>query len=173
VEDSRLLLIAPELHEPSVQEATIERFIACGIGAQRVQLQGAAPLKEYLSCISRFDIALDTYPFTGGATTCQTLWMGVPVVTVAGKTPVSRVSASVLNAIGLERLVANNPEDAVELAVMLARDVSELAQIRTGLRGRMRASPLIDAAGFARNLESAYRTVWREWCAAAGKGEGR
>jgi predicted O-linked N-acetylglucosamine transferase (SPINDLY family) len=173
VEGSRLLLIAPELHEASVREAMIGRFTGCGNAAQRIRMQGAVPLKEYLSYISRFDIALDSFPFTGGATTCQTLWMGVPVVTVAGKTPVSRVSASVLKAIGLERLIANSPEDAVELAVALARDVSGLAQTRTELRERMRASPLIDASGFARNLESAYRTVWREWCASEGKGESR
>jgi predicted O-linked N-acetylglucosamine transferase (SPINDLY family) len=173
VENSRLLLIAPELLEESVRQTTVEQFAACGVAVTRIQTQGAVPLKPYLSCISQFDIALDSYPFTGGATTCQTLWMGVPVVTIAGKTPLSRVSASVLTAIGMESLVAPSADDAVAVAVSLASDIARLAQTRAEFRGKMQKSALTDAPAFAGNLESAYRAVWRQWCGAARQGEAR
>ena len=172
VEGSRFRLISPGLHENTVRRRVLDEFADRGIAPERLDLQGALPPGDYLAYIGTFDIALDTYPFTGGATTCQTLWMGVPVVTLAGRSPITRVSASVLAATGLGELVASDDRAAVRLAVDLANDLPRLTRLRSELRMRMRASPLTDARRFVRNLEQAYRRVWRQWCAdSAGRRE--
>src|SRR5262249_9028955 len=93
-------------------------------------------------------------------------WMGVPVVTLRGERHAARVGASILTALGLENLIAQTQDEYVKTAVKLARDRAGLAALRAGLRERMRTSPLCDGAGFARAVEAAYRTVWRDWCAA-------
>ena len=107
---------------------------------------------------------LDTFPHTGGTTTCDALWMGAPVVTLAGETATSRGGASLLHAVGLDELVAHTPEEYLDIATTLARDPHRLAALRAGMRKRMAASPLLDEVQFTRNLESAYRTMWRTWC---------
>lgn len=170
VEASRFRLIAPGLHEDTVRQRVLGEFAHRGIAPERLELQGALPPAEYLAYVGTFDIALDTYPFTGGATTCQTLWMGVPVVSLTGRSPISRVSASVLAATGLGELVANDDAVAARLAVDLANDLPRLMRLRSELRMRMRASPLTDGPRFVRNLEQAYRRVWGEWCAESAGG---
>jgi predicted SAM-dependent methyltransferase len=109
------------------------------------------------------DIALDTYPYNGTTTTCEALWMGVPVVTLAGPTHVTRVGASLLERVGLGELVATSPEEYVARASALARDSARLRALRKDLRARLQASPLMDRARFARAVEAAYRSAWGAW----------
>jgi protein O-GlcNAc transferase len=111
------------------------------------------------------DIVLDPFPYSGGLTTCEALWMGVPTVTVPGEIFASRHSMSHLSNAGLGYWVAADLEDYVELAVARASDIRALAVLREGLRARVKASPLCDASTFGRNLGAALRHAWREWCA--------
>ena len=111
------------------------------------------------------DVMLDTFPFTGGTTTCHALWMGVPVISLVGNTATSRGGASLLHAVGLSELVAQSPDQYIDIACGLAQDAARLASLRAGMRERMRASALMDAQRFTRNLESAYRQMWQTWCA--------
>jgi predicted O-linked N-acetylglucosamine transferase (SPINDLY family) len=113
----------------------------------------------------RIDIALDPFPCNGGATTCETLWLGVPLVNLAGKSFLARAGLSVLTTIGLPELVAHSEDEYLRIARDLAGDRMRLAQLRAGMRERMRASPLLAAAAYTRDLEDCYRTVWRQWCA--------
>jgi predicted O-linked N-acetylglucosamine transferase (SPINDLY family) len=128
-----------------------------------VELTGFAPRWEYLSLYQRIDIALDPFPCNGMTTTCDALWMGAPVLTLPGKTPVSRAGLSLLSSIGLEELAATSEDDYVRIAVDLAGDLPRLTNLRGTLRSRMRSSPLMDASRFARNVEAAYRSMWERW----------
>ena len=110
------------------------------------------------------DISLDTTPYSGHTTTCDTLWMGVPVITLPGSRSVSRGAASILTTVGLVEWIAPSAEEYVRRAVEYAGKPEALAGLRAALRGRLRASPLMDEEGFVRNLESAYRQMWRQWC---------
>jgi predicted O-linked N-acetylglucosamine transferase (SPINDLY family) len=111
------------------------------------------------------DVILDTFPYTGGTTTCHALWMGVPVISMTGPTATARGGASLLAAVGLEQFIAQDAEHYVAIASRLAADMQHLASVRAGLRQRMSASPLCDAGRFTRNLETAYRSMWSTWCA--------
>ncbi len=119
---------------------------------------------KYLELINQTDIALDPFPFNGHTTTCDALWQGVPVVSLAGGTYAQRFGSSAHVSLGLEDLVAGSPEQYVEVAAGLANDLNRLGTLREALRPRMAASPLLDFTGFTRNLETAYREMWREWC---------
>jgi protein O-GlcNAc transferase len=110
------------------------------------------------------DILLDTFPYNGHTTSFDALWMGVPVVSLAGSTAVSRGGLSILSNIGLPDLVASTPEQYVRIAAALAHDLPRLTNLRSTLRERMERSPLMDAPRFACNVESAYREMWRKWC---------
>ncbi len=110
------------------------------------------------------DIALDAFPWNGHTTACEALWMGVPVVTLYGNRYAGRMAASALTALGLTELIARSPEEYVDIAARWVSDVDRLARLRTGLREKMRTSPLCDGAAFTRSLEEAYRTIWRRWC---------
>jgi protein O-GlcNAc transferase len=110
------------------------------------------------------DIALDPFPYGGGTTTCDALWMGIPVVSLAGQTGVGRGGLSILSNIGLADLVAGNVDEYVQIASGLAGDLLRLSKLRATLRERMQKSPLMDAPHFARNIEAAYREMWRQWC---------
>jgi predicted O-linked N-acetylglucosamine transferase (SPINDLY family) len=163
VPGSRLLIVAYGLESPP--SGLRDSLLAHGVPAERLTVLGSRPFQEYLSLHNAADIMLDTFPYTGGTTTCHSLWMGVPVVTLAGSTATSRGGVSLLHAVGLDELVARDQDAYLEIAASLAGDPGRLAGIRSGLRDRMRASPLMDANRFARNLESAYRGMWRTWCA--------
>jgi predicted O-linked N-acetylglucosamine transferase (SPINDLY family) len=117
-----------------------------------------------LELVNRADLALDPFPFNGHTTTCDALWQGVGVVSLAGTTYASRFGSSALVTLGLDDLVATTQEDYVSIAVRLAQDRSRLADLRGALRERMRGSPLLDAVGFTRELEAAYRAMWCGWC---------
>jgi predicted O-linked N-acetylglucosamine transferase (SPINDLY family) len=162
VPKSRLLVVGATL--TSIPEEFVKRFTRQGIAPERLQLMGAKPFPEYLALHREADVILDTNPYSGGTTTCHALWMGVPVVTLAGETATSRGGASLLNAVGLRELVAETPKQYVDFAAALAADPKRLARVRAGLRKRMAASPLMDEVRFTRNLEKAYRAMWRAWC---------
>jgi predicted O-linked N-acetylglucosamine transferase (SPINDLY family) len=161
--DSRLLLHSPE---GSHRRRVIEAFGKAGVGAARIEFVGRLPMGHYFEQYLRIDIALDPFPFAGGTTSCDALWMGVPVVSLAGRTAVSRAGFSVLSNVGAAELVARTPEEYVRIAAGLAADRPRLESFRLTMRDRMRNSPLMDAPRFARNVEAAYRQAWHSWAAA-------
>ena len=125
---------------------------------------GRQPQEEYFRLLARVDIGLDPFPFNGHTTTCDCLWMGVPVVMLAGATYASRFGGSALVNLGLESLIAGSQTQYVEIAIQLASDSAALETLRADLRPRMSRSPLVDGVGFTRNLEAAYREMWARWC---------
>jgi len=135
------------------------------IDPSRIEFVPYRPRAKYLEAYHRVDIALDTYPCNGHTTSLDALWMGVPVVTLVGPTVLGRGGFSQLTNLGLEKLIAHDREQFVAIASQLARDLPRLDALRSGLRGRMKASPLMDAPRFARDIETVYRDVWRKWCA--------
>jgi predicted O-linked N-acetylglucosamine transferase (SPINDLY family) len=164
---ARLLLQSAALADEQTGTAWRARFAAHDVSGDRLELAGHLPLDDYLRAHGRVDIALDPFPWSGHTTTCHALWMGVPAVTLAASTHAARMTADILRVIGLEELVAATEDEYVALAVALASDRTRLAQLRRDLRRRMSHSPLCDAAGFTRELEQAYRRLWRAWCATA------
>jgi predicted O-linked N-acetylglucosamine transferase (SPINDLY family) len=162
VEESRLVMLCPE---GRARDRVRAFFEARGIAKERVELVGFLPRREYLSLYQRIDIGLDPFPFNGMTTTCDALWMGTPVLTLPGEMPASRAGLSLLSSVGLAEFAASSEERYVRLAVELARDLPRLADLRATMRARMLASPLMDAPRFARNVESAYRSMWQAWCA--------
>jgi predicted O-linked N-acetylglucosamine transferase (SPINDLY family) len=162
---SRLIL---HFHPGPNLDAVRERFAAKGISPERLQFPSHQPWPQYVRTHGRIDIALDPFPWGGGITTCDALWMGVPVVSLVGRTAVGRGGVSILTNVGVQELIAQTPEQYVQIATDLAGDLPRLAELRRTLRGRMQASPLMDAPRFARNVEAAYRRMWRNWCATVG-----
>lgn len=132
--------------------------------AGRVAFLPRVTLDEYFRRFNTVDIALDPTPYSGCTTTFDTLWMGVPVITVPGEMPASRTTASILSALGLDEWIASTPEDYVRLAVERARDEALRTEFLESMRERMRGSALMDEVGFARDMEEAYRRAWRSWC---------
>ena len=138
-----------------------------GVAAERVELVAWLPNNAaHLALYDRIDIALDPFPYNGATTTCEALWMGVPVVTLRGDRHAGRVGASLLGQIGLPDLIANSVEEYVEIALALAGDPGRLHDLRRSLRPRLAESPLCDGHAFARKVEVAYRAMWRRWCEA-------
>ena len=162
VRASRLVILTDE---GSHRKRTLEILEREGVEAQRVEFVASRSRKAYLELYHRLDIALDPFPYNGHSTSLDALWMGVPVVSLAGDVPVSRAGWSQLANIGLAELVAFSEDDYVRIAAELAGDLARLAQLRATLRQRMQASRLMDAPGYARSIEASYRTMWREWCA--------
>lgn len=160
---ARLLIVG--FPEGRARRALLDEFGAAGVEASRLTVLPRVSFGEYLLQFDAVDLALDSLPYGGGTTTFDTLWMGVPVLTLAGERSAGRSSASILGALGLDDWVATTPEDYVRLALAHAADGSGLAHLRATLRARLRRSPLMDEAGFARDMESAYRVMWRTWCA--------
>ena len=155
-------------NEPAAREQFARRMRAQGIEPARFALlDHQTDASEHLARYAEIDIALDPFPYNGTTTTCEALWMGVPVVTLAGTTHAGRVGASLLGAVGLRELIAADRDDYVRIAVELASDRHRLAALRRELRGRMQRSPLMDAPGFCRRLEAAYRKMWQAWCEGA------
>lgn len=164
VPDSRLLVFRHTL-TGSVKESLARRFVERGIDAARVTLESQLPEgRHYLDLYGRIDLLLDVFPWNGHVTTCESLWMGVPVVTLRGNRHAGRLSATVLSALGLTDLVADTPLDYVATAARWAADRDRLVSLRKELRPRMRSSALCDGRSFTRGLEAAYRQLWRRWC---------
>jgi predicted O-linked N-acetylglucosamine transferase (SPINDLY family) len=163
---ARLLLKGKPFADPATRALFLARLGERGVPAERVELVAwLSSTIAHLALYNRVDIALDPFPYNGTTTTCDALWMGVPVITWAGDRHAARVGASLLTTVGQTELIARDPDDYVATAAALAGDLDRLAALRAGLRARLQASPLCDAAGFARALESAYREMWRRWCA--------
>jgi len=166
VRDSRLVISS---RPGSQRQRTLDTLEQQGIAVPRVEFVDFRPRREYMELYHRLDIVLDTFPYNGGITTCDALWMGVPVVSLAGDTPVSRAGLSLLTNLGLPELVAHSESEYVNTATTLAGDLPRLAQLRSTLRNRMENCILMDAPHFTRQVEAAYRSMWRNWCAAPTK----
>ena len=167
VPGSRLLLKYKNWYgQESLHNNVVEKFAACGVDQDRI-IFATTPdtLAEHLGRYGEVDIALDPFPFNGATTTFQALWMGVPVITLAGETFISRAAGSILHHAGLGDLAVDTPEAYVACARDLAGDLERLRTLRANLRERMAASPLCNAANYARSVETAYRDMWRKWCA--------
>jgi len=164
VPHSRLLL---HTYQGGHRQRVLDYLQARGIEASRISFVGQLPTDQYFQQYNCMDIALDTHPYGGGTTTCDTLWMGVPVVSLVGKTAVGRGGLSILSNIGLPELAAKTPDEYVQIAVNLANDLPRLKELRSTMRQRMEASPLLDAPRFARNVEAAYRQMWQKWVSAS------
>jgi len=162
VEGSRLILQTKGLDDPPVKERYLGLFTQRGIDLERIDLQGFAPHAELFDAYNAVDIALDPFPYSGGLTTCEALWMGVPVLTLPGPTFAGRHSASHLTNVGLAEWIVDSPESYIETAASWAGDLDALAALRAGLRDRSRKSPLCDGPRFARNLEIALRRIVEE-----------
>jgi protein O-GlcNAc transferase len=165
VPGSRLLIMA--VPDEAVA-ARIRRGLA-GIEPDRVSTLGRLGRAGYWQQFAAVDIALDPFPYAGGATTCDTLWMGVPVVTLAGDYGFSRSGVTILANAGLSHLIAQTAAEYVGVARGLAGDLEGLARLRGGMRERLRSSPLTDAPAYVHDLESAYRNIWRDWCGRQGR----
>lgn len=168
---SRLVLKNVGMGSAGAVESMNEQFARRGVPVDRLQMLGQdQSLLVHLRRYDDIDISLDTFPYHGTTTTCESLWMGVPTITLAGPNHASRPGASLLHNVGLADLVAQSPSEYVEIAVQLAGNIPRLAEIRQGLRARMQQSPLMDGPAFARDMEAAYRKAWREWCGSASCG---
>ena len=160
VSNSRLLMMAPEGRS---RERVLDQLGKSGIDRQRMEFVGQQSRGEYLQTYHRVDIGLDTFPYNGHSTSLDAFWMGVPVITMVGQTAVGRAGFSQLTNLGLPEFIARTPEEYVQIASELAGNPTRLAELRRTLRARMKASALMDAALFARNIEAAYREMWRSW----------
>ena len=160
VPNSRMLILAiPGSH----RQRLLDQFHQGSVDAGRIEFIDRQSRIDYLKQYGRIDVTLDPFPFSGHTTTLDSLWMGVPVVTLSGGTCVGRASASALHNLGMAEWIAQTPSQYVSLAVQFSKDVEKLAQVRAGLRQRMRQSALTDASRFALHMEEAYRQVWRQF----------
>ena len=162
---SRLMILS--VPEGEVRQHLLRRFGDLGIDAQRLELHGKLPILEFRRKVLEVDLALDPVTVNGGTTTCESLWMGVPVMSLVGTRFPSRAGLSILSTAGLADFAAASREDYLHLARHLADNLPLLAEIRAGLRAHVAGSALIDEVGFTRNIETLYREVWGEWCGAA------
>jgi predicted O-linked N-acetylglucosamine transferase (SPINDLY family) len=166
---SRLVIVADDSR--LLRDDLARTFAGHGIASDRYEHAARRPRTDFLELIRQVDIALDPFPFNGHTTTCDALWQGVPVVTLAGRTYASRFGSSAHATLGLHELVAESADEYVAIAARLAGDVARLTELRATLRARMASSPLVDFSGFTRNLEAAYRRMWTTWCAAGSRRE--
>jgi predicted O-linked N-acetylglucosamine transferase (SPINDLY family) len=164
---SRLMLKYPSFDEADRRERMLRELAERSVDAGRVTLVGKVPYEQHLGHYQQVDIALDTFPYNGTTTTCDALYMGVPVVALEGNTAASRASLCILTNMEMPELIARDADGYVELATALANDLPRLKRMRAELRPRMQRSPLCDAELVTRELEAALRTMWRERCAAA------
>jgi predicted O-linked N-acetylglucosamine transferase (SPINDLY family)/predicted SAM-dependent methyltransferase len=172
--NSRLLIKGTTLADEGTRGRVIQRFVENGIAEDRLELIGRTPtLESHLELYNRVDVALDTFPYNGTTTTCEALWMGVPVVSLTGYVHAARVGKSILSAVGLDDLATDDIEAYADCAVALAGDVERRREFRRTLRGRMGASTLMDPSRFTRDLETAFRDMWRRACDEGAKSEVR
>ena len=165
VAGSRMVVSALGLENPWLQQQVLKAFKHAGISGERVSVRGwVQDFAGHLRSYGEIDVVLDTFPYGGTTSTCEAMWMGVPVVTLAGETHASRVGASLLTNVGLGELVARKPEGYVRIAGALAGDAARLRDLRGSLRGRMQSSVLMDGKRFTRNMEAAYRRMWERYC---------
>jgi protein O-GlcNAc transferase len=154
----------------NTQQAFRRRLAARNVDPERVEVRDRTGILEYFAAIADVDIALDTLPYNGATTTLDTLWMGVPLVALRGDRGIARGGCSILHSMNLPELIASRPAEYVDLNVRLACDRGWRDGLRMTLRDRLAASPLMDGAAFVADLESAYRQMWRAWCAPECRG---
>ncbi|MCD6305110.1 MAG: hypothetical protein J7M32_02335, partial [Deltaproteobacteria bacterium] len=162
VPGSLLMLKSKSLRDAGVRGRCLEMFLRNGISEDRIVFEGyARTVKDHLLLYNRVDMGLDPFPYNGTTTTCEALWMGVPVVTLKGGRHAARVGASILTQVGLSDLIADTKEAYIRKAVELARDPGRLKALRAGMRDRLRKSTLLNGPGFAAAMEAAYQGMWR------------
>jgi len=159
--NSRILILSPQ---GTHRQWAVDEMGRQGVAPSRIEFLDRRPRRDYLELYNRIDVCLDTFPYNGHTTQLDALWMGVPTVTLVGRTAAGRGGASILSNVGLRELVAQTEEDYVRIAAELAGDLPRLSALRSGLRRRMEQSPLMDAPGFARDIEASFRQMWRTWC---------
>ncbi|OHE58522.1 MAG: hypothetical protein A2X71_02315 [Thiobacillus sp. GWE1_62_9] len=164
VPNSRLLIKNAQLTDPVLQERLRDQFVQFGLDNERVEILGRTSKEGHMTAFARVDIALDTFPYHGTTTTCDTLWMGVPVIALAGPSHVSRVGVSLLSRMGLGEHIAHSVDEYIEKAVRLANSTDELSRLRQNLRTMLKDSGLSDGLTFAQTVERAYRQRWQTWC---------
>ena len=164
VPKSKLLLKTRKMDSVSAQDHIRQAFASHGISDRRLIFEGGEQHRSFMNVYNRIDIALDPHPYTGGLTTCEALWMGVPVITLPGKTFAGRHAETHLTTAGLEQFIASSEEDYLNIAVDLATNIDKLSTLRNKLREQVKNSPLVDGPRFARNYEKAMRHMWTEWC---------
>jgi len=172
VPDSRLFINTRQLQDRRTRDALAQRFAKLGIEPDRLILEGLPTRESSLDAYNRVDIGLDPFPYPGGTTTVEALWMGVPVLTLAGRRLASRLGVSYLQNAGLPQWIARDQEEYLELAIRHAADLPALVALRAGLRARVLACPIYDAARFARHFEQALRGMWQRWLS-EGEGAGK
>jgi protein O-GlcNAc transferase len=164
VPNARLILKTRELACPDLSARLAAHFAMHGIGPDRLDLRSGSPHPDLLATYGEIDLALDPFPYSGGLTTLEALWMGVPVITLGGSRFCARHSLSHLTVAGCTDFIADGPDTYVAIATAWANDPARLAGVRTSLRERIAASPLCDGPGFTRGLEAAFRAMWEDWC---------
>lgn len=164
VPDSRLILIGRGGADMTTVDDLKRRFSEKGVVGERLIILESQPVAEYFATYNRADLCLDPFPFNGGTTGFDSIWMGVPFVTLLGDALHSRAGSNILKYVGLDDLITENEAAYVEKAVELTRDLSTLRARRAGLRERMQASPLLDAKAFALGMEGVFHSMWKEWC---------
>jgi predicted O-linked N-acetylglucosamine transferase (SPINDLY family) len=162
IPDARLVLQA---RAGSHQFATRSLFREAGIAGERVEYIPRAPRLQYLERYRDLDLTLDPFPYNGHTSSLDSLWMGVPVITLAGRTAVGRAGTSILSNLGMTELIALTPQQYIDLAVAWASDRARLSAVRASLRERMRMSPLMDGPQYTADVEAAFRLIWKKWCA--------
>ena len=164
VPNSRLLLKSKNLGEEVECQRVRTLFQGMGLSPERLEMRGHSPsVEEHLAAYNDVDIALDTFPYTGCTTTADALWMGVPVLTVAGNSMVSRQAAAVLRGVGCEQWICHNKEALVEQALVLTKDHKQMREMRLHQRQQVAQSELLDHTGLAVSLEEAFRNWWLRW----------
>jgi predicted O-linked N-acetylglucosamine transferase (SPINDLY family) len=159
-EDSRLMLLDPMGQHG--RDMVLGTFSQNGIAGERIILLSRGSRQDYLSWHTRADIALDPFPYNGGVTTCDALWMGLPVVALTGNSYVSRQGYAILKNLGLDDLTAGSLDEYVQTAVKLAEDRPRLMNLRETLRARMVSSPIMDGMGYTQGLEEAFVKMWKD-----------
>ena len=165
IPNARMILKTHQLSDGSTADGFLADFAALGITGDRIELRGSSGHRAFMGEYGHVDIVLDPFPYSGGLTTCEALWMGVPTITLPGEIFASRHSASHMSNAGLADWVTLSVEDYIDMAVARTLDFDTLAALRAGLRDRVRRSPLCDAPRFGRNLGAALRHAWGVWCA--------
>jgi len=165
VPGSRLLLKSKQFADGQVRQRFLDLFSGCGVAGERITLlPRVSSTAGHLALYHQVDIALDPFPYNGTTTTCEALWMGVPVITLRGDRHAGRVGASILTRMGLEEMVAESPDQYIEIGIKFANDKDVLENLRSGMRPRMQSSSLCDGRSFARIMENTFQKSWEHWC---------
>jgi predicted O-linked N-acetylglucosamine transferase (SPINDLY family) len=168
IPDARLILKTHQLSDGPTADGFLANFASLGIAGDRIESRGSSGHRAFMGQYGDVDIVLDPFPYSGGLTTCEALWMGVPTITLPGEIFASRHSASHMSNAGLPDWVAGSVEDYMDMAVARAGNLAALANLRAGLRDQVRLSPLCDAPRFGRGLGAALRHAWQAWCLEQG-----